>query len=99
MGAGACFGRRSFTGWQLLNPVGLSVRDTSLVGLDIHDMRITGSISLVGGLVAEDLGTVHESSLGVLAAVDEVGVVESELNSTVHNVIRSFDTKHERMLF
>jgi hypothetical protein len=33
-----------------------------------------------------------------LAAVDEIGVVEGQLNSAVHNVVGSFYTKHERMI-
>lgn len=45
-----------------------------------------------------DLGALDQSPLGVLAAVDEVGVVEGHLNSTVDNVVGGLDTKHERVV-
>lgn len=46
----------------------------------------------------EDLATLDKSPLRVLASIDEIRVVESELNSAVHNVVRSFNTKHEGMV-
>lgn len=75
-----------------------SVSEPSLVCLNVNDFGITSSVSLVSSLVAEDLATIDKPSFCVLAAVDEIGVVESKLNCTVHNVISSLNTKHERMI-
>lgn len=48
--------------------------------------------------LTEDLSTVLKTTLLVLAAVDEVGVVEGKLNSTVDNVVDSLYTQHERVV-
>lgn len=50
------------------------------------------SLVLVLGV---DLGALDQSPLSVLAAVDEVGVVEGHLNGTVDNVVGGLDTQHE----
>jgi hypothetical protein len=84
----------SLPGWKFLCAVG----KTSLVRLDVNNFGRTSSVGFVGGFVPEDLATVHESSLVILSAVDEIGVVKSELNCTVDNVISSLNTKHKRMI-
>jgi uncharacterized protein YoxC len=48
--------------------------------------------------LSKDLRTVLETTLRVLAAVDEVGVVESQLNSAVDDVVHSLNTQHERVV-
>lgn len=49
-------------------------------------------------VLGEDLGTIDQTALGVLATVDKVGVVEGQLNGTVDNVVHSLDTQHERVV-
>lgn len=81
---------------DLLASVGGAVGgDTSLVGLDIHDLGVTCRVSLVGSLVSEDLVALEQSPLCVLAPIDEIGVVEGELDRAVSQVVRSLDTEHE----
>ena len=46
-------------------------------------------------LLGKGLGTIHQTTLGVLATVDEVGVVEGQLNGTVDNVVDGLHTQHE----
>jgi hypothetical protein len=46
-------------------------------------------------LLGENLGTIDQAALGVLATVDKVGVVEGQLNGTVDNVVNSLNTQHE----
>jgi hypothetical protein len=75
-----------------------SVREASLVCLDVNNLDITSSISLVRGLVAEDLVAFDESSFGVLAAVDEIGIVESKFNCAVDNVVCGLNAKHEAVI-
>jgi hypothetical protein len=75
-----------------------SVGESSLVCLDVDNLGIASSISLVSGLVAEDLATIDKSSFGILAAIDEVGIIESELNRTVHDVVSCLNAKHEGMV-
>lgn len=53
------------------------------------------SFRLLAVLLGEHLSAVHQASLVVLSAVDEVGVVESQLNTAVDNVVNSLDTQHE----
>jgi len=53
------------------------------------------SYLLLSLLCGEDLSTINQTTLGVLATVDEVRVVEGQLNSTVDNVVDSLDTQHE----
>jgi hypothetical protein len=48
--------------------------------------------------LGEELGTVLETALLVLAAVDKVGVVEGQLNSAVDNVVDSLYSQHERVV-
>ena len=43
----------------------------------------------------EELGALDEAALGVLAAVDEVGVVEREFGGAVDDVVRGLDAEHE----
>jgi hypothetical protein len=92
VGAGMSLGRRSLPSRQ--SAVG-SVGESRLICLDVNNLGIVSGISLVGGFVAEDLVSLDKSSLLILAAVDEIGIVESKLNRTVHNVIRGLDAKHE----
>ena len=49
-------------------------------------------------VLGESLGAVNQTPLGVLSAVDEVGVVESQLDSAVDNVVHSLNTEHERVV-
>ena len=44
------------------------------------------------------MSTVFKTTLGVLATVDEVGVVQGKLDGTVDNVVHSLNTKHERVV-
>lgn len=48
----------------------------------------------VGGKVVR----LSQTTLLVAASVDEVGVVERELDGTVHNVVGSLNTEHERVV-
>lgn len=75
-----------------------AIAESGLVGFDINNLGITSSVSLVSSLVAEDLIALDETSLVVLATVDEVGIVESKLNRTVRNVIGSLDAEHEAVI-
>jgi hypothetical protein len=75
-----------------------SVSEASLVCLNINNLGVTSGISLVSSLVTEDLVALDKSSFGVLAAVDEIRIVESKLNRTVHNVICSLNAKHEAVV-
>jgi hypothetical protein len=75
-----------------------SVGEASLVCLDVDNLGIASSISLISSLVAEDLTTIDKSSFGVLAAIDEVGIVESELNRTIDDVVSCLNAKHEGMI-
>lgn len=49
-------------------------------------------------VLGENLSTIHQATLIVLAAVDKVGVVQSQLNGTVDDVVDGFDTQHERVV-
>lgn len=98
MGAGACLRWGPLTGGYLRGSVRGSVGDTRLVGLNINDLSVAGSVSLVSGLVSECVAAFHESSLCVLASVDEVGVVEGKLNGAVQDMVSSLNTKHEGVL-
>lgn len=53
-----------------------------------------GDLSAVGSRLAIREIQI-QSLLGIPPAVDEIGVVESQLNSAAHNSIDSLDTKHE----
>jgi hypothetical protein len=75
-----------------------SVGEASLVCFDVDNLGIASSISLISSLVAEDLTTIDKSSFGVLAAIDEVGIVESELNRTIDDVVSCLNAKHEGMI-
>lgn len=57
--------------------------------------RRVGLLSLVLG---KHLGTVNQTTLGVLTAVDKVGVVQSQLDSAVDNVVNRLHTQHERVV-
>jgi hypothetical protein len=48
--------------------------------------------------LGENLSTVLETTLRILATVDKVGVVESQLDGAVDNVVHSLDTQHERVV-
>ena len=75
-----------------------SVGDSSFVGLDIDRCGFSSCIRLVGCLVSEYLAAFDEASLGVLAAVYKIGVVEGKLDCAVDDVVRSLDTKHEAVI-
>lgn len=62
---------------------------------EINENRQDQELYLLLSLLGEDLSTIDQTTLGVLTAVDEVGVVEGQLNSTVDNVVDSLDTQHE----
>jgi hypothetical protein len=95
VGAGMSLGRRSLPSRQsAVGSVG-SIGESRLICLDVNNLGIASDISLVGGFVAEDVVSLEKSSLLILAAVDEIGIVESKLNRTVHNVIRGLNAKHE----
>src|SRR3989440_10536060 len=65
----------------------------SLVGFDVDDLGITSSIRLVSSWVSEQLCSIRKSSLGVLASVDKIGVVQSQFNSPIHNMVHSLYAK------
>jgi hypothetical protein len=75
-----------------------SVGEPGLIRLDIDDFGVAGSVGLVGSLVSEDVDALDKSSLGVLAAINEVGVIESKLNCTVYDVICSLNAKHKAVI-
>jgi hypothetical protein len=89
----AGLGCGSLSGRQLLGAG--TIGESCLIGLDVDDLSSTCGISLGSG---EELSTFQKSSLVVLTRVDKVGVVQGQLNGTVHNVISSFDTEHEGMI-
>jgi hypothetical protein len=70
---------------------------TSLGRCSLADRDLLSAIGDLG-FAAEDLASLHEPSLIVLSSVDKIRVVESKLNSTVHNVISSLNAKHERVI-
>src|SRR5690242_4520611 len=55
-------------------------------------------VQVVLANLLEDLSAVLEAALLVLAAVDKVGVVEGQLNSTVDDGVHGLYTQHERVV-
>jgi nucleoside-triphosphatase THEP1 len=45
--------------------------------------------------LSKELRTVLETAFLILTTVDEIGVVEGKLNSTVDNVVDGLDTQHK----
>ena len=86
-------GRCALSCWKTVGSVG-----SSFIGLDIDDLCLSSGIRLVGRLISEYLAAFDESSLGVLTAVYEIGVVEGKLDCAVDDVVRSLDTKHEAVI-
>lgn len=55
-------------------------------------------IKLLRLVLGKHLSSVNQSSLRVLTAVNEVGVVQGQLDGTVDDVVDSLDTQHERVV-
>ena len=59
-------------------------------------LRLEGDIGVANTLHAlEILRSIDKATLGVGAAVYEVGVIQGSLYGSIHNVVSSLNTLHE----